>query len=547
MMTRLMKTRSILALSLLLPLACQRAEIPSSDIIRVGSVDTDLRVETKADAESVDWLAPLLRKGMDITYGLDQNRSTAREMRLTLRGDDNPDRYAFLYKDTGLPGRWMGNGAHFFEGVYVPEALTTGADLLSDQRDYTQLSQYLSLPPAFTLNATVARIQLPLRHRLARVLAYILIDSALGEDVTIKGYTSPVEDPLTSHIRFSNVDVLSGVRDGKPQWKTARKVVPHFVEEKQDFVLFYNPEKKTYFYPTDPEWASLEASRPAGYERYEYKTVPVYDLIVRPTYTSEKTVMYDEKAGVSDSDTNQIDFEVTLSNDLQYTRRFVFDLDANHETIVYLRIGPKTVDYNSSGSEKWIETVRDDDYYGTDNPDPEDHNLSHAGSSWQRAYKVGRLDVAETDGQDYDVTQYVDEAAWIAMFSEAHEGGSHHGDYFILTKDMTIPFEALPENFVFTGHLDGLDHTLTFTGFGSGEVVFDGVNGAYDAKEGEANVHLEKGFLVPTPGWRAELINTKFVLDEGTLLGTSVTGYIHNCRLNGNPVQDVMPGLPQYK
>ncbi len=544
MKTKTMK-KYILALALLLPMACRQVEVPSGDLIRVGSVEASVRVETKADAESVDWLAPLLREGMDVTYGLDKDRTTARDMRLTLRSDDNPDRYTFLYKNTGAAGRWMGNGAHFFEGVYVPEGLTTGKDLVSDQRDYTLLSQYLSLPPAFTLNATVARIQLPLRHRLARVLAYILIDPTLGDDVTIDGYTSS-EDPLTSKIRFSNVGVLSGVIDGKPQWTKARKVVPHFVEEKKDFVIFYNTQKKTYFYPTDPEWDALNASLPDGYERYEYKTVPVYDIIVRPTYTSDKTVMYDEASGVGYSGTNKIDFEVTLSNGLQYTREFVFDLDANHETIVYLRIGRKSVDYNSSGSELWIETVSHDDYYGTDNPGG--HNLSHAGSSWQRAYKVGALEVAETDGKDYDGTQYVSEDTWIELFSEAYEGGAHHGDYFILTKDMTIPFSALPENFVFTGHLDGLDHTLTFTGFGSDDVVFDGVNGSYEVtKEGEANVHLEKGLWVPVAGWRAELVNTKFVVEEGTLLGPSVTGYVHNCQLNGAPVPDVMQGLPQYK
>ena len=540
MMTKVMK-KYIFAFLLLVPLACRRAEVPAGDLIRIGSVEAGVQVETKADAESVDWLAPLLRKGMDVTYGLDKDRTTAREMRLSLRSDDNPDRYSFLCKDSGMPGRWMGNGAHFFEGVYVPEALTEGADLVSDQRDYTQLSQYLSLPPAFTLNATVARIQLPLQHRLARVLAYILIDPALGDNVTIDGYTFP-DDPLTSRIRFSNVSVLSGVNEGKPQWAKARKVVPHFVEEKQDFVVFYNTQKKTYFYPADPEWASLEASLPAGYERYRYKTVPVYDLIVRPTYTSAKTVMYDEASKGNWSATNKIVFDVTLSNGLQYIREFVFDLDANHETIVYLRIGRKSVDYNSSGSELWTETVSHDDYYGADNPGG--HNLSHAGSSWQRAYKAGTLDVAETDGEDYDGTQYVSEDAWKAMFAEAYKGGGHHGDYFILDRDMTLDAAELPENFVFTGHLDGQDHTLTFTGFGPGDVVFDGVDGTYEVtSEGEANVHKEKGIWVPTAGWRAELINTKFVLEEGTLLGSSVTGYVHNCP----SVPDVTPGLPQYK
>ena len=544
-LTMMTKTRNIiLGLLLLVPLACRRGEVPEGDLIRVGGVEADVEVETKADAETVDWLVPLLREGMDITYGLDKDRTTAREVRLTLRKEDVLDKYSFLYRDSGLPGRWMGNGAHFFEGVYIPQALTEGADLLQDQRDYTQLSHYLSLPPAFTLNATVARIKLPLRHRLARVLAYILIDPTLGSDVTLEGYTTP-DDPLTTKIRFCNVNVLSGVADGKPQWAKARKVVPHFVEEKQDFVIFYDTQKKAYYYPTDPQWDALNASLPAGYERYEYGTVPVYDVIVRPTYTSDKTVMYDEDPKAGASATNKIDFEVTLSNGLQYTREFVFDLDANHETIVYLRIGRKSVDYNSSGSELWVETVSHDDYYGTDNPGG--HNLSHAGGSWQRAYRIGTLEVGETDGEDYDGTQYVDEAAWKEMFAQAQAGGAHHGDYFILTKDLALDASALPERFVFTGHLDGLNHTLTFTGFGAEDVVFDRVDGTYDVtSEGEANVHLEKGLWVPAAGWRAELLNTKFVLEEGTLLGTSVTGYVHNCRLNGPRIPDVTPALPQY-
>ena len=59
MKTKTMK-KYILALALLLPMACQQVEVPSGDLIRVGSVEADVRVETKADAESVDWLAPLL-------------------------------------------------------------------------------------------------------------------------------------------------------------------------------------------------------------------------------------------------------------------------------------------------------------------------------------------------------------------------------------------------------------------------------------------------------------------------------------------------------
>ena len=48
---------------------------------------------------------------------------------------------------------------------------------------------------------------------------------------------------------------------------------------------------------------------------------------------------------------NQIDFLITLDNGLVYEKTFVFDLDANYETIVYLHITREGVDYNESGAE----------------------------------------------------------------------------------------------------------------------------------------------------------------------------------------------------
>ena len=539
MTTKMKRIHIILALTLLLP-ACNRAvapEVPEGDLIRVGGVEAEVELTKAVDAESIDWLSGLLKEGIDITYGLDKDHTASRLARLTLLDEpQDGDPYSFLYQDVQIPvpGRWMGNGAHFFEGQYVPAELEAGSamtTLLTDQRDYTQLSRYVSLPPAFTLNATVGRVKLPLRHRLSRVLAYIIIDPALGSGVTIDGYTFP-DDPETSKIRFCNVSVLSSVADGTPRWTKARKVIPHFLGE-------------------------MDVD--------EYGKVPVYDLIVRPTYTALKNVMYDEDFSSTSKDafyaaTNKIDFEITLSNGLQYTKEFIFDLDANYETVVYLKIGPKSVDYNSSGSELWVETASHDGYYGVNNRNG--NNLSIAGGSWQRAYTNGRLSAGVTDGHGYQQdtedlqAQYVDDATWIQMFAEAYEGGAHHGDYFILTKDIEIPASALPENFVFTGHLDGLDHSLTITG--ATDIVFDGLNGNYTTAQettgvpdGEANVRLEKGKWIPyrtaTDGWRAELLNTRFALDGGSLIDLqNVTGYLHNCWLGGVRVHDYTPSLPEY-
>jgi hypothetical protein len=62
---------------------------------------------------------------------------------------------------------------------------------------------------------------------------------------------------------------------------------------------------------------------------------------------------------------------------------------------------------------------------------------------------------------------------------------------------------------------------------------------------------LEKGKWIPyrtaTDGWRAELLNTRFSLDGGSLIDLqNVTGYLHNCWLGGVRVQDYTPSLPEY-
>ncbi len=551
--------------------------LTAGEIIRVGGINTEELVATasmtradeideetvlKTDAENISWLVEPLETGLDITYGLSSNRTgTSRvavlklltttgevggPIKYSVDGSNQYAEYSFLYRDnntgeeTSDPAIWYGNGAHFFEGLYIPERIQynytgtetaanvydtdngTAKKLTTDQHDdtetgtlgnYTLLSHYLGMPSNYTISATVARIKLPFRHRLARVLAYILIDPDMGTDLKINGYKSTADeiaadkdDPSTTAIKFCNVKVLAGVKDSynsatrhhtyTPQWTEARKVIPHFVGERASyndstntvmdataFYSYYHISDKRYIYPDDSEWKTIHdkssyfnettnVSTDGVYQRIDYGTVPVYDLIVRPTYTSLANVMYDEEDVSTNRQnlytaTNQIDFELTLSNGLQYEKRFTFDLNANYQTVVYLHISKERVDYNSSGSELWVETKRDDDYYGVNNQNG--NTLSYAGSSWQRAYTNSETNYNVTDGHQYQYdaedryAQYVTDDLWIEMLRQACEGGKHHGDYFILDRDISIPAAAFPENFVFTGHLDGQDHTITLT------------------------------------------------------------------------------------
>ncbi len=569
--------------------------VASAVITREGDTESDETV-LRTDAENISWLVKPLSEGLDITYGKSTSVESDKNERvavLDLQLDANNNiiysedkvgdvtnkyaEYTFKYRDnssgelTNVDAKWYDNGAHYFQGVYVPDAIefdastetidNVQANLTTDQHDdtssgetlgnYTLLSHYLGMPSNFKLSATVARVKLPFRHRLARVLAYILIDPAMGDTVKIKGYksseaetTAGKEDPTTSSIRFCNVKVLQGVKDEvsllhhtyTPQWTEVRKVIPHFVDERgsyndstntvmyaDKFYAYYHVADKRYIYPDDKEWQTIynkgenyfsgdgtvQTSTDNVYERTDYGKVPVYDLIVRPTYTSSDNVMYDEE-GVNDATTknellaatNQIDFEITLSNGLQYNKRFIFDLNANYQTVVYLHISKERVDYNSSGSELWIETKADDDYYGVNNQN--NNNLSFAGSGWQRAYtnigtdyvnsntgtEVSDGSLKITDGHYYKqddedrYAQYVDDNTWIEMLREAHKDGKHHGDYFILSRDISIPAAAFGDSFVFTGHLDGQDHTITLTNAS--------YTAAYDAYEDYDDASLTK-------------------------------------------------------
>lgn len=483
----------------------------------------------------MSWLVQPLKQGLDITYGKVGDVSTEKVaiLKLESNGTENgyqtdPDSklavYSFNYKLTNEKALWYDNGLHYFRGVHVPmrlrfstvaselesdrtaEGSTIGAvkDLTTDQSDdtatgtdnqlgnYILLSHYLGMPANTRISATVERIKLPFRHRLAHVMAYIIIDPSLN--TTIKGYKKNAsgnsiykEDPKTSSIKFCNVEVLAGVKGENltPQWEQVRKVIPHFWGEETSLVV-YKSGKETV-YPKSSKYESIKAAGGAGYTAETYTNVPIYDLIVRPTYTSTSTVMYDEENYATQlsalaANYNQIDFLISLENGLTYEKSFIFDLDANYETVVYLHITREGVDYNDSGAALWEETKTTDEWYGVDNKNG--NTLSQAGSSWQRAY-TRRKDSYINDGGDkvtdggyYDegtkgeddaTGQYLSEATWIKYFSEAYKGGAHHGDYFNLSLDITIDARSLPDNFVFTGHLDGFGddgkkyYTLTLT------------------------------------------------------------------------------------
>ena len=497
---------------------------------------SDTRAAAAQDAETVSWLVQPLKQGLDITYGKVGDESTKDVAILKLESDDTEDGYkkdpdsqlavySFNYKSTNTKALWYDNGLHYFRGVHVPMRIRYKSDaselendrtdsnygtiakvtgLTTDQSDdtgtgtdnqlgnYILLSHYLGMPANTRISATVERIKLPFRHRLAHVMAYIIIDPSLN--TTIKGYKKDAsgnsidkENPKTSSIKFCNVEVLAGVKGENltPQWKQVRKVIPHFWGEEASLVV-YKSGKETV-YPKSSKYESIKAAGGAGYTEETYTNVPIYDLIVRPTYTSTSTVMYDEEnydtqLSALAANYNQIDFLISLENGLTYEKSFIFDLDANYETVVYLHITREGVDYNDSGAALWEETKTTDEWYGVDNKNG--HTLSQAGSSWQRAY-TRRKDSYINDGGDkvtdggyYDegttgeddaTGQYLSEATWIKYFSEAYEGGAHHGDYFNLSLDITIDARSLPDNFVFTGHLDGFGddgkkyYTLTLT------------------------------------------------------------------------------------
>lgn len=637
----------------------------------VESRASNLASGAKSNAEDLEWLREPLFSGFTIIYN--KTKDTANERMALLQLNKDPEGnvayvteefqgttykvadYSFLKIDpatgntTSESAKWFGNGEHSFRGIYAPDDLISYSELtpiVTDQHNgnYTLLERYSSMPANCKISATVERIKLPFHHRLARVLAYILIDPEMGSGITLNGYKKDAagkpqteEDATTTDFRFENVKVLSSVKkkynDTKkrftytPQWTTARKVIPHFIGElgsynttgdllDADFIMYQNKATKEFITAdTEALWKAANSDyetngETSAYVQINYGKVPVYDLIVRPTYSYAQNIMYDE-ADLLENTTNSIDFTLKLSNGLEYEKKFEFDLNANEMTVVYLRISREQVDYNSSGSETWIPLSFYDGYHGVNNENG--NTLSLAGGSWQRAYRIGDTDPGITDGSGYkedgeedhitgEDGQYLSKDKWIERFKQATKDGKHHGDYFILDSDITIT--SLPADFVFTGHLDGRGHTITITGatteptpdptpdpdpdpdpnptpaardyrlphlaeeagIGGGTArsyLFDGLNARYTtAQENnasetswEANVHRENGTWVPLMGFRAEVLNTKVA--GGTMFKPDATfgdtdtddvnGYIFNCSDTSGKVTNTSVDIPDYK
>ena len=431
--------------------------------------------------------------GTELSFSLptgENNRIPVHYKEYSLTNTNSKFYNAFLWQDDdkayhmtdadGKPARWLNNGLHEFQAIYWPKALLTAFNNNSfdatKQNDdsYTMLSEFLAIQPNYRISSTVEKVTLPLAHRLARIIAHVNIDPLLGEDVKLQ------------NISFKNVNVLSGLTTGTnfnytPVWSTTEELEPHVI-----------------------------------------KADSVFDIIVRPTYSVAANVMYDETTTTTPS-TSSCEIKVLLSSGLKYNKTVSYALNANQELNVYLNINAEGVDFNKSESQIWDEKTYHDSYYEFDTPN---HTLSESGSSWQRAFT------------------YSKDSEWINKLFQTIEEGAHHGDYFILDKDITIDYTTLSDeqkkliekkSFIFTGHLDGLDHTITLVNFPEGTTsLFNGINANYTTIQEEkitlsedrksytgsyneawqANVHLEKDqkgiyHWVPEIGYRAEVINIR--------------------------------------
>ena len=559
----MMKSKLIylnLALGLVLLLGCSSqdeviAPVDDDAIIHVGGVGTNDMVlasattRTGLDDSSLDWLKDSLKAGLDIFY-YTTNATEPNPGKLVLHEDNSGITYTLTHND--VPCKWLGNGAHTFLGAYVPKELKDP----DTKKDYTDLSHYTAMPPSTKISATISSITIPLQHRLARVQAYVLIDPDMK--AKLKGYDTDNTHADNTYLRFCNVDVLDYVdTKGHPIWKNVRKAVPNYlgelgsivednIERCPTFRSYKNKSTGKLLFPTDGEWKDAHKAyeeekkgEASGYICTDYGQVPSYDLIVRPTYSealNSANVMPDELEdekvhNLTDAYTNKIDFELTLDNELEYEKTFTFDLNANEETVVFLRVTPERVDYNSTGSRLWKESSYGDAYYGVNNKN--DNVLSKAGSTWQRAFTNDTTMIGSTDGHVYDAdtedaeAQYVSDEKLIELLTYATAGKKHDGKYFILHNDIEIDVKDLPKEFVFTGHLDALDHKITLVDSQNTgrDWLFSGISG----------------------GWNAEVLNAK--VEGGKLFstGASIEGHISNCWNGTDRIEDVTPEIPDKK
>ena len=504
----------------------EEAMLPIDDdtqIIHIGNVSVDdmqVAATIRAEATTPSWLIEGLKDiGMNIVYDLGTSEQYA------LLKYDGSSYYMNLYgtddKVSDTPAKWLGNGAHVFRGAYVPSDLRKE----NTTKKYDDLCKYTSLPPKHEIYATIDTVTIPTQHRLARVMAYVLIDNRMknvdGSKTSLKGYGDDNVHEENTKLRFGNVDVLDYVdTNGRPHWKTVSKAVPHFLKE-QNITVYKSGDKLVF--PTDSEWE--DASKNSSYEKIEYGTSPCYDIIVRPTYkvtTNKAMVMGDElDANNTDANSNKIEFELTLENDLEYEKTYSFDLNANDETVVYLRVSPEKIDYNSTGARLWKSESYGDDYYGVNNTD---YELSMVGSSWQRAYTFGDYTHSVTDGKEYKEQYISDEDSFIALLKDAKENGTYEGRYFILQKDIAINLKDFPDYLV--GHLDAMGHTITVVPDGDRNWLYIGLNS----------------------GWNSEILNAKIV--GGVLFDpqtTIINGHVKNCWNGDTSIKDATPDLQTYK
>lgn len=455
-----------MALGCMLFAACssQQDETPADDMTDMIHVAGLTRAAGTTNSTTIpEWLLDGLKdKGMAITY----YQSVNDPQKAILKSDANGIYSLTTGENNENVAKWLGNGAHTFEGVYIPAGLEKDG-----HRTYEALCQYTAIPPFKKINATLAGITIPLQHRLARVEAYVLIEKSLGDNITLKGYDKTATDATETKLRFCNVGTLNYVNsEGYPIWQEELKAVPHYLGEKEIVVYTDKTTRELIFPSSETEWKAADDDFKANGDNSKfsctnYGLCPYYDLVVRPTYTvptSGSNVMYDEENPTAEKK-NQIDFELTLSNDLEYEKHFEFDLNANAETVVYLRVTPERIDYNSAGSRLWKSETYSQDYYGVEHTD---HDLSTAGSSWQRAYTYTNSQLTPdevSDGTQYNNTQYVNKETFITLMKKACKDGDCDGKYFILTDNITIDASVFDDSFVFTGHLDGLDHTITLT------------------------------------------------------------------------------------
>ena len=189
-----------LALSIMLLAACDSQEALSSNdeqnMIHVGGVNTDPMVTTATvtrsavAAETLDWLKEGLTQGMNMQYY--KEASAKQKAILKLEADGT---YSMKTPD-GIVCKWLGNGKHAFEGVYVPSGLNTQ----NTTQNYDDLIHYTAIPPSTEIAATVGKITIPLQHRLARVLAYVLIDQSMN--AKLKGYDASNYNAEETKLRF---------------------------------------------------------------------------------------------------------------------------------------------------------------------------------------------------------------------------------------------------------------------------------------------------------------------------------------------------------